>query len=158
MKLTEYRIAKCNNGCIKLQPLCPCARTRMLISRLILDNHVRENTGLPNGYIYQKIFTKQRKPVIPTKPNTSGSIPISFQMPLLFRMPLLAIPTRDDVNCISKAFLLDLESFTVTDKTTKEINPFICGVCDSIPPEAQWSTFVELKEFIKLCQRCNIEK
>ncbi len=79
-------------------------------------------------------------------------------MPLLFRMPLLAIPTRDDVNRISKAFLLDLESFTVTDKTTKEIKPVICGVCDSIPPEAQWSTFVELKEFIKLCQRCNIEK
>ena len=77
LKLTAYIIANCNNGCMKSQQSCLCARTRMLISRIILDNHFEENTELRNGYIYQKIMcTKQRKRVIPTKPNTSGSIPI----------------------------------------------------------------------------------
>ena len=73
-------------------------------------------------------------------------------------MPLLAIPTDEDVNRITKAFLLDLQSFTVTDETTKEIKPVICSVCDSIPTESQWSTFVDLDEFVRLCTRSKMLK
>ena len=73
-------------------------------------------------------------------------------------MSLLAIPTSEDVDRITKAFLLDLESFTVTDEITKQIKPVICSICDSIPTESQWSILVDLKEFIKLCESCKIRK
>jgi hypothetical protein len=73
-------------------------------------------------------------------------------------MPLLEIPTNDDVKNIAKAFLKDLESLTVTDDATKTIKPIICSVCDSIPREAQWSTFVEVDKFIKLCKLCKLKK
>jgi len=73
-------------------------------------------------------------------------------------MTLLAIPTDEDVKRITKAFLLDLESYTVTDERTRQIKPVICSICDSIPTKSQWSTFVDLDEFIKLCQKCKIRK
>ena len=73
-------------------------------------------------------------------------------------MPLLAIPTTADVNRISKAFLTDLESFTVRDDVTNEFKPIICSVCDSMPTKAQWSTFVDIAEFKKLCSKGNLRK
>ena len=73
-------------------------------------------------------------------------------------MPCLAIPTNEDANRIAKAFLLDLESFTVIDEVTKQIKPVICSICDSIPTRAQWSTFVKMDEFIKLCKSAKLWK
>ena len=75
-----------------------------------------------------------------------------------FQKTILAIPTNEDVNRISKAFLLDLESLTVTDERTKQIKPVICSICDSIPSKCQWNTLVEIEEFIKLCSTCKLSK
>ena len=71
---------------------------------------------------------------------------------------LLTVPTETEVKQIAKDFLDDLQSFTVTDMTTNEIRPVICCVCDSIPTESQWSTFVNVKEFKRLCERAKIRK
>ena len=71
---------------------------------------------------------------------------------------LLTIPTETEVKQIAKDFLDDLQSFTVTDMSTNEIRPVICCVCDSIPTESQWSTFVNVKEFKRLCERAKIRK
>ena len=73
-------------------------------------------------------------------------------------MPLLSLPTQQDNDRISKAFLSDLESYTVNDAATKTIKPVICSVCDSMPTKAQWSTFVKIDEFIKLSKKCNLTK
>jgi hypothetical protein len=73
-------------------------------------------------------------------------------------MPLLAIPTTADVNRITKAFLTDLESFTYRDELSKELKPIICSVCDSMPTKAQWSTFVDIAEFRKLCAKGKLRK
>ena len=73
-------------------------------------------------------------------------------------MPCLSLPTKEDTNRITKAFLLDLESFTITDEVTKQIKPVICCVCDSIPTKAQWSTVVDIHKFITLCDRAKLRK
>ena len=70
----------------------------------------------------------------------------------------LTIPTVEDINRITKAFISDLQSFTIKDKRTNEIKPIICSVCDSMPTEAQWSTFVKLDKFKSLLTKCNITK
>jgi hypothetical protein len=68
-------------------------------------------------------------------------------------MSLLRLPTAKDISRITKSFLEDSQSFTITDKRTNEINPIICCVCDSIPTEAQWHTFVFIDDFIRLCTK-----
>ena len=73
-------------------------------------------------------------------------------------MPLLAIPTTADVNPIQKAFLTDLESFTFQDEVSNKLKPIICSICDSMPTKAQWSTFVNINEFTKLCTKDKIQK
>jgi hypothetical protein len=73
-------------------------------------------------------------------------------------MPLLALPTHQDTERITKAFLSDLESLTVTDDKTKTIKPVICSVCDSMPHKAQWSTFVGMNEFIELVSKGRLNK
>jgi hypothetical protein len=71
---------------------------------------------------------------------------------------LLTIPTDIQVKKLTKDFLDDLQSFTVSDTLTNEIRPVICCVCDSIPTEAQWSTYVHVKEFEHLCERAKLRK
>ncbi len=71
-------------------------------------------------------------------------------------MSRLRLPTSQDINRIEKSFVLDLKSFTVTDEVSKQIKPVICSICDSIPTKAQWSTFVHINEFIKLCHDGNL--
>jgi hypothetical protein len=71
---------------------------------------------------------------------------------------LLKIPSEDEVDRITKSFLLDLKSFTFVHAVTKEIKPIICSVCDSMPSESQWSTLVGLHEFKKLCKECKLGK
>jgi hypothetical protein len=73
-------------------------------------------------------------------------------------MTLLPIPSVEDTNRIAKAFLSDLESFSVTDVLTKELLPVICGVCDSMPTESDWSSFVCIYDFIKLCGKGKLRK
>ena len=73
-------------------------------------------------------------------------------------MPLLAIPTTADENQIQKAFLTDLESFTFQDEVFNKLKPIICSICDSMPTKAQWSTFVNIQEFTKLCTKGKIRK
>jgi hypothetical protein len=70
----------------------------------------------------------------------------------------LTIPTAEDIDRITKGFLYDMQSFTIEDKRTNEIKPIICSVCDSMPTEAQWSTFVELDKFKTLLLKCKIGK
>jgi len=70
----------------------------------------------------------------------------------------LSIPTLEDINRITKAFISDMQSFTIEDKTTNEIKPIICSVCDSMPTEAQWSTFVKIDKFKRLLKKCKIRK
>ena len=73
-------------------------------------------------------------------------------------MTLLAIPTEQDLNRICKLFLSDLESFTIKDDVTNTLKPVICSICDLMPMEPQWSTFVDLDEFKKLCRDCKLQK
>jgi hypothetical protein len=73
-------------------------------------------------------------------------------------MTVLKIPSKEDVDRITKSFLSDLKSFTFQDAVTKELKPVICSVCDSIPSESQWSTLVDLNEFVKLCTMCKLQK
>jgi len=73
-------------------------------------------------------------------------------------MPCLSIPTKEDINRITKAFVFDLESFTVIDEVSKQIRPVICCICDSIPTKSQWSTFVHIDEFINLCGHAKLRK
>jgi len=73
-------------------------------------------------------------------------------------MTLLKIPSKHDVDRITRSFLSDLKSFTFEDNVTKEMKPVICSVCDLMPSESQWSTFVDLHEFVKLCRKCNLRK
>ncbi len=70
----------------------------------------------------------------------------------------LTIPTIEDINRVTKAFISDMKSFTIEDKTTNEIKPIICSVCDSMPTEARWSTFVCLDKFKSLLTKCKIRK
>jgi hypothetical protein len=78
-------------------------------------------------------------------------------------MSLLRLPTAADISRITKSFLEDLQSFTITDERTNEINQIICCVCDSIPTEAKWHTFVDIEAFItlgmkgKLCKTDSLE-
>jgi uncharacterized CHY-type Zn-finger protein len=70
----------------------------------------------------------------------------------------LTIPTSVDIDRITKAFIYDMQSFTIEDERTNEIKPIICSVCDSMPTEAQWSTFVDLEKFKLLLLKCKIGK
>jgi hypothetical protein len=71
-------------------------------------------------------------------------------------MPCLSLPTKEDKNRITKAFLLDLESFTITDEVTKQIKPVIYYVCASIPTKPQRSTVVDINKFITLCDQAKL--
>ena len=70
----------------------------------------------------------------------------------------LKIPTVEDIDRITKAFALDMKSFTIKDKRRNEIRPVICSVCDSMPTEAHWGTFVDIDTFTTLCKTCKIKK
>jgi hypothetical protein len=70
----------------------------------------------------------------------------------------LRIPTDEDIDRIAKAFVSDLSSFTVTDEELGHILPVICCICGSIPTKAQWNTYVNIEEFIKLCHRGKLRK
>ena len=56
----------------------------------------------------------------------------------------------------TKAFIEDLESFTVQDDTTGLLRLAICSVCDSIPLEPKWSCFVSVKEMKSMLRKCNM--
>jgi hypothetical protein len=73
-------------------------------------------------------------------------------------MSSLQIPTDEDIDHIANAFVSDLSSFTVTDEESGHILPVICCICDSIPTKAQWNTYVNIEEFIKLCHRGRLRK
>jgi hypothetical protein len=70
----------------------------------------------------------------------------------------LTISTAEDIDRITKAFIYNMQSFTIEDKRTNEIKPIICSVCDSMPTEAQWSTFVDLDKLKSLLLKCKIGK
>ena len=71
---------------------------------------------------------------------------------------LLKIPTDTQVKELTKDFLDNLQSFTVTDKLTNEIKPVICCVCDSMPTESQWSTYVHVHDFKRYCERAKLHE
>jgi hypothetical protein len=73
-------------------------------------------------------------------------------------MLLLTLPTNSDLKRITKNFVEDLQLFMITDYATKQIRPVICCVCDSIPTESQWYSYVGLDEFIKLCNHNKLKK
>ncbi len=69
----------------------------------------------------------------------------------VYKMACLQIPSDEETNTVVKAFVMDLKSFTVMDKESKMMQSVICCVCDSTPTKAQWSTFLPIEIFIKLC-------
>ena len=73
-------------------------------------------------------------------------------------MSCLAIPSKEDIKRIAKAFVLDLESFSVTDEVSKGLKPVICSNCDSIPLKSQSSTFIPIDAFVKLCHYAKLRK
>jgi hypothetical protein len=73
-------------------------------------------------------------------------------------MSCLQIPTDEDIDRIAKAFVSDLSSFTVTDEELGHILPVICCICDSIPTKAQWNTYINIEEFIKLRHHGKLRK
>jgi hypothetical protein len=66
---------------------------------------------------------------------------------------MLPLPSKEDTNRIAKAFLSDLQSFTITDELTKTMVPVICSVCDSMPTDTNWIELVDICVFIKLCKK-----
>jgi hypothetical protein len=71
---------------------------------------------------------------------------------------MLPIPSAEDTKRIAKAFLSDLESFTINDDVTKKLIPIICSVCDSMPTKPEWSRAIDINKFIKLCERGKLRK
>ena len=69
----------------------------------------------------------------------------------------LRIPMVAEKEILTKAFIEDLESFTVQDDTTGFLRPVICSVCDSIPSEPKWSCLVSAIEMKQLLSKCNME-
>ena len=69
----------------------------------------------------------------------------------------LRIPMVAEKDILTKAFIEDLESFTVQDDTTGFLRLVICSVCDSIPLEPKWSCFVSAIEMKQLLSKCNME-
>ena len=69
----------------------------------------------------------------------------------------LRIPTEAVKVILTKAFIEDLESFTIHDETTDTFRPVICSVCGSIPLELKWSCFVSAIEMKWLLSKCNME-
>jgi hypothetical protein len=69
----------------------------------------------------------------------------------------LRVPSPEKKDTIAKAFVRDLESFTVYDKATKCFRPVICCVCDSIPTEPNWSCYVPIPDAVLLFRNCKME-
>ena len=69
----------------------------------------------------------------------------------------LQLPSQAEKGAITKAFVEDLESFTVFDKTTNSFLPVICCVCDSIPSEPNWSRYVPIRNAVQLFRKCKME-
>ena len=69
----------------------------------------------------------------------------------------LRIPTEAEKVILTKAFIEDLESFTIHDETTDTFRLVICSVCDSIPLGPKCSCFVSAIEMKRLLSKCNME-
>jgi uncharacterized CHY-type Zn-finger protein len=70
---------------------------------------------------------------------------------------VLRVPSAEEIRKITRAFVKDLESYTVVDERSNTIKPVICCVCDSIPTTPNWSCMVKVSKAAKLFSRCNME-
>ena len=71
---------------------------------------------------------------------------------------MLDVPTAQQTQKIAEAFVQDLQSFTFVDESTQSLQPVICCVCDSMPTSPQWSEWVPLSTFKKLCKSCGLAR
>jgi uncharacterized CHY-type Zn-finger protein len=72
-------------------------------------------------------------------------------------MVSLDIPTLAQKQSAVRAFVEDLESFTVHDKKTNTLLPVICCVCDSIPSSPNWFCYVKVELAKRLFEKSNME-
>ena len=70
----------------------------------------------------------------------------------------LAVPSETWKKSILKEFIADLESYTIVNPTTGEILPVHCCICDSIPPETNWYTWIGIDCLRRLCKGTHLEK
>ena len=71
---------------------------------------------------------------------------------------MLDIPTAQQTHKIAQEFVDDLQSFSFVDESTQTLQPVICCVCDSMPTSPEWSEWVPLSTFKKLCKSCGLER
>lgn len=71
---------------------------------------------------------------------------------------MLNVPTAARTKQIAQDFLKDLESFTYVDQASDTIHPIVCSICDGIPTQPQWSKWVPLETFQKLCKKCQLHR
>lgn len=66
------------------------------------------------------------------------------------------LPSAAQKAVLTKAFIKDLESFTVFDKKSNLFVPVVCCVCDSIPTKGNWSCFVDINVAADLFRKSNM--
>lgn len=66
------------------------------------------------------------------------------------------LPSAAQKAVLTKAFIKDLESFTVFDKKSNLFVPVVCCVCDSIPTKGNWSCFVDIDVAADLFRKSNM--
>ena len=71
---------------------------------------------------------------------------------------MLAVPTPQQTRKIARDFVKDLESFTFVDECTQSFQPIVCCVCEGLPTSPQWSEWVPLSTFRKLCRSCGLAR
>ena len=71
---------------------------------------------------------------------------------------MLAIPTPQQTRKIAREFAKDLESFTFVDECTQSFQPIVCCICEGLPTSPQWSEWVPLPTFKKLCKSCGLAR
>jgi hypothetical protein len=71
---------------------------------------------------------------------------------------MLRVPSSDRRKEIVQGFMEDLKSFTVVTKSTGELHPINCCVCDGIPTEAQWSCMIPVNKLRDLCEASNMQR
>ena len=70
----------------------------------------------------------------------------------------MAILSVGERKAILQRFTNDLASYTIRDNETGCFGPVVCGVCDAIPDEPNWSSWVGISDFAELCRKCNMDK
>jgi hypothetical protein len=77
---------------------------------------------------------------------------------LLFGIQVMNILSEIEENKIAEAFTKGVESFTYNNEKTGTIQSVCCAVCDGIPTDEHWWSWIEISFFKKLCLHSNMAK